>query len=85
MLRGLMSGDNGQWHWVASQTHDDRFLMFCAVSPVEVPPRKRATVAVVCWSLAEGFRRKADECDASAVGIVKALAESIASTDQNCG
>ena len=39
MLRGLMTGDNGQWHWVATQTHDDRFLMFCSVSPVKVPPR----------------------------------------------
>lgn len=45
MLRGLMTGDNGQWHWVATQTHDDRFLMFCSVSPVKVPPKQRAAVA----------------------------------------
>ncbi len=44
-LRGLMSGDNGQWNWIATQTDDDRFLMFCASSPVKVPPKKRLAVA----------------------------------------
>jgi hypothetical protein len=45
MLRGSITGENGQWNWVATQTRDDRFLMFCACSPVKASPRKRAAVA----------------------------------------
>lgn len=45
VLRGLMTGQGSQWHWVARDTADGRFLLFYAYSPVNVPEQRLAAAA----------------------------------------
>jgi len=44
-LRGLFTGGNGQWHWMARYPEPGRFLLFVGYCPLNVPQNRLAAAA----------------------------------------